>query len=158
MYCAMLRKHEPLRRWIMANSANAVSTEGLTFLEDGEVLYDDLYLLSETDEKGIVTYASDSFLKIANMRREDIIGQPHNIVRHPEMPRAAFKSLWDDVQAKGFWTGYVKNARKGGGHYWVYATVLRSVDKNGNVKYVSIRVKPSREDIKKAEELYATLD
>ncbi len=142
----------------MANSANAVSTEGLTFLEDGEVLYDDLYLLSETDEKGIVTYASDSFLKIANMRREDIIGQPHNIVRHPEMPRVAFKSLWDDVQAKGFWTGYVKNARKGGGHYWVYATVLRSVDKNGNVKYVSIRVKPSREDIKKAEELYATLD
>jgi len=135
-----------------------VSTEGLTFLEDGEVLYDDLYLLSETDEKGIVTYASDSFLKIANMTRDDILGQPHNIVRHPEMPRAAFKSLWDDVQAKGFWTGFVKNARKGGGFYWVYATVLRSMDKNGNVKYVSIRIKPSREDIRKSEELYATLD
>ncbi len=133
-------------------------TEGLTFLEDGEVLYDDLYLLSETDEKGIVTYASDSFLKIANMTKENIIGQPHNIVRHPEMPRAAFKSLWNDVQEKGFWTGYVKNARKGGGFYWVYATVLKSTDKNGNVKYVSIRVKPSREDIKKSEELYATLD
>ena len=135
-----------------------VSTEGLTFLEDGEVLYDDLYLLSETDEKGIVTYASDSFLKIANMTADNIVGQPHNIVRHPEMPRAAFKSLWDDVQSKGFWTGYVKNSRKGGGFYWVYATVLRSTDKNGNVKYVSIRVKPSREDIKKAEELYSTLD
>ena len=135
-----------------------VSIEGLTFLEDGEVLYDDLYLLSETDEKGIVTYASDSFLKIANMTRDDIIGQPHNIVRHPEMPRAAFKSLWDDVQDKGFWTGYVKNSRKGGGFYWVYATVLRSTDKNGNVKYVSIRIKPSREDIRKSEELYATLD
>ena len=80
------------------------------------------------------------------------------MVRHPEMPRAAFKSLWDDVQEKGFWTGYVKNARKGGGYYWFYATVLRSIDKNGNTKYVSIRVKPSREDIKKAEELYATLD
>jgi len=133
-------------------------TEGLTFLEDGEVLYDDLYLLSETDEKGIVTYASDSFLKIANMTKENIIGQPHNIVRHPEMPRAAFKSLWNDVQEKGFWTGYVKNARKGGGFYWVYATVLKSTDKNGNVKYDSIRVKPSREDIKKSEELYATLD
>ena len=135
-----------------------VSKEGLTFLEDGEVLYDDLYLLSETDEKGIVTYASDSFLKIANMTTDNIVGQPHNIVRHPEMPRAAFKSLWDDVQAKGFWTGYVKNSRKGGGFYWVYATVLRSTDKNGNIKYVSIRVKPSREDIKKAEELYSTLD
>jgi aerotaxis receptor len=135
-----------------------VSTEGLTFLEDGEVLYDDLYLLSETDDKGIVTYASDSFLKIANMKLGDIIGQPHNIVRHPEMPRAAFKSLWDDVQSKGFWTGFVKNARKGGGFYWVYATVLRSTDKNGNMKYVSIRIKPSREDIRKSEELYATLD
>jgi len=137
---------------------NEVSTEGLTFMEDGEVLYNDLYLLSETDEKGIVKYASDSFLKIANMTESDIIGQPHNIVRHQDMPRAAFKSLWDDVQTKGFWTGYVKNARRGGGFYWVYATVLRSIDKSGQVKYVSIRVKPSREEIKKAEELYATLD
>ena len=142
----------------MAKEKNVLDTEGLTFLEDGEVLYDSLYLLSETDEKGIVTYASDSFLQIANMTWEEIHGQPHNIVRHPEMPRAAFKSLWDDVQSKGFWTGYVKNARKGGGFYWVYATVLRSIDKNGNIKYVSIRVKPSREDIRKAEELYATLD
>lgn len=139
-------------------SKNNSSTEGLTFLEDGEVLYSDLYLLSETDERGIVQYASDSFLKIANMRLDEIVGQPHNVVRHPDMPRAAFKSLWNDVQSKGFWTGYVKNARKGGGHYWVHATVLRSVDKNGNIKYVSIRVKPSREDVKKAQELYATLD
>jgi len=137
---------------------NEISTEGLTFMEDGEVLYNDLYLLSETDEKGIVKYASDSFLKIANMTESDIIGQPHNIVRHQDMPRAAFKSLWDDVQTKGFWTGYVKNARKGGGFYWVYATVLRSVDKSGQTKYVSIRVKPSREDIQKAADLYATLD
>lgn len=142
----------------MLKNNNDLSTEGLTFLEDGEVLYDDLYLLSETDEKGIVEYASDSFLKIAGMRADEILGQPHNIVRHPEMPRAAFRSLWKDVQSKGFWTGYVKNARKGGGHYWVYATVLRSVDKNGKTKYVSIRVKPSREDVKKAQELYATLD
>jgi len=142
----------------MSNNNNDISTEGLTFLDDGEVLYSDLYLLSETDEKGIVTYASDSFLKIANMKREDLLGQPHNVVRHPDMPRAAFKSLWDDAQGKGFWTGIVKNSRKGGGHYWVLATVLRSIDKNGNVKYVSIRVKPSRDDIKKAEELYETLD
>jgi len=142
----------------MSKSENAISTEGLTFLDDGEVLYDDLYLLSETDEKGIVIYANESFLKIANLERDELVGEPHNVVRHSEMPRAAFKSLWDDVQSKGFWTGYVKNARKGGGSYWVYATVLRSIDKSGNTKYVSIRVKPSREDIKKAEELYATLD
>jgi aerotaxis receptor len=142
----------------MSVKDNAISTEGLTFLEDGEVLYDDLYLLSETDDKGIITYTSQSFCKVANMTQSDLLGQPHNIVRHPDMPRAAFKSLWDDIQSKGFWSGYVKNARKGGGYYWVYATVLRSTDANGSIKYVSIRVKPSREDIKKAQELYATLD
>ncbi len=140
------------------STSNDIGTKGLTFLDDGEVLYTDLYLLSETDEKGIVSYASDSFLKVANMCESDLIGQPHNVVRHPDMPRAAFKSLWDDVQSKGFWTGYVKNQRKGGGYYWVYATVLRSIDKSGNTKYVSIRIKPSREDIQKAIELYATLD
>ena len=142
----------------MAKADDAALIEGLTFLDDGEVLYSDLYLLSETDEKGFVTYANDAFLKIAGWKREDLIGQPHNVVRHPDMPRAAFKSLWSDVQSKGFWTGFVKNARKGGGFYWVYATVLRATDKNGSVKYVSIRIKPSRDDIKKSEALYATLD
>ncbi len=131
--------------------------DGLTFLDDGEVLYDDLYLLSETDEKGIVTYASESFLRVANWTEEDLLGQPHNVVRHPEMPRVAFKGLWDDIETKGFWTGYVKNARRGGGFYWVYATVLKNVDKNGKIKYVSIRTKPSRDDVKKYDELYKTL-
>ena len=132
--------------------------DGLTYLDDGEVLYDDLYLLSETDEKGIVTYASESFLRVANFKEQELLGQPHNVVRHPDMPRVAFKGLWDDVQAKGFWTGYVKNARKGGGYYWVYATVLKNVDKNGKIKYVSIRTKPSRDEVKKHDELYKTLN
>jgi aerotaxis receptor len=130
--------------------------KGLTVLDDGEVLYDDLFLLSETDEKGIITYVSDSFCRVAGYNEKELMGEPHNLVRHPEMPRKAFKSLWDSVQAKGFWTGFVKNAVKGGGYYWVFATVLRRTDKNGNVSYVSIRTKPSREDIRKAEELYAT--
>jgi PAS domain S-box-containing protein len=131
---------------------------GLTILDTGEALYPDLYLLSETDEKGIVSYASDGFLRVANMTNDELMGQPHNVVRHPDMPRAAFKSLWDDAQEKGFWTGIVKNARKGGGFYWVHATVLKRIDKSGKISYVSIRTKPSRDDINKAEELYKTLD
>jgi len=107
----------------------AVNKDGFTVLEDGEILYDDLYLLSETDEKGIIKYASSSFCKVAGFTEEELIGQPHNVVRHPEMPRAAFKMLWDSVQSKGYWTGYVKNAVKGGGYYWVYATVLKSIIK-----------------------------
>lgn len=131
---------------------------GLTYLDTGEVIYDDLYLLSETDEKGIITYVSDSFAKVANMTKEELIGQPHNIVRHPDMPRAAFASLWADSPSKGFWTGWVKNAVKGGGYYWVFATVLKRIDKSGKVSYVSIRTKPNRDDIDKAEALYKTLD
>jgi aerotaxis receptor len=73
------------------------------------------------------------------------------------MPRAAFKDLWDSVAKKGFWTGFVKNLRKDGGFYWVYATVLKNIDKSGNVKYVSIRTKPNRDDVEKAEELYKTM-
>ncbi len=134
-----------------------IESDGFTYLEDGEVLYDDLYLLSETDEKGVITYVSESFAKIAGYTPEEMIGKPHNLIRHPDMPRVAFKGLWDDVVSKGFWTGYVKNARKGGGYYWVYATVLRNVDPNGKVNYVSIRTKPSRDEVKKHDELYKTL-
>jgi aerotaxis receptor len=125
--------------------------------DNGEVIYDDLYLLSETDEKGIITYSSESFAKVAGYSVEELVGQPHNLVRHPDMPRVAFKELWDSVSKKGFWTGFVKNLRKDGGFYWVYATVLKNVDKSGNIKYVSIRTKPNRDDIEKAEELYKTM-
>jgi aerotaxis receptor len=125
--------------------------------DNGEVLYDDLYLLSETDEKGIITYSSQSFANIAGYTVKELVGQPHNIVRHPDMPRVAFKDLWDNIEKKGFWTGFVKNLRKNGGHYWVYATVLKNIDKSGTIHYVSIRTKPSRDDIEKAEELYKTM-
>jgi aerotaxis receptor len=129
----------------------------LTQKDNGEILYDDLYLLSETDDKGIITYTSESFARVAGYGVTELIGQPHNVVRHPDMPRAAFKDLWDSVAKKGFWTGFVKNLRKDGGFYWVYATVLKNIDKSGNVKYVSIRTKPNRDDVEKAEELYKTM-
>ena len=144
-------------RFSVPKNNNEISTDGLTFLDDGEVLYNDLYLLSETDEKGIVLYASDSFLKIANMTNDEIIGQPHNIVRHPEMPRVAFKSLWDDVVAKGFWTGLVKNIRKDRSFYWVHATALRQVKSDGTVTYLSVRVVPNRQEIEPIIPVYAEL-
>jgi len=133
-----------------------MNIDGIYQEASGEWIYDDLYLLSETDSRGIITYASDSFCRISGYTQEELIGQPHNIVRNPEMPREAFRQLWASVKEKGFWVGYVKNSRKGGGYYWVHATVLKSVDKNGNIHYVSIRTKPTREAISKAEALYAT--
>lgn len=115
------------------------------------------YILSETDAHGVITYANEVFCKVAGYSQKELIGAPHNIVRHPDMPRIAFKGLWDDITSKGFWTGFVKNKTKDGGYYWVYATVIRKVDSSGNISYLSIRAKPSREDVKKYSELYAEL-
>ena len=68
----------------------------------------DQYILSETDDKGLITYANNLFCEMAGYKLDELIGKPHNIVRHPDMPRIAFKGLWDDIQSKGFWTGIVK--------------------------------------------------
>ncbi len=118
---------------------------------------EDSYILSETDEKGVILYANDTFCELAGYKLEELIGQAHNIVRHPDMPRIAFKGLWDDVQSKGFWTGFVKNMRKDRGYYWVYATVLRKKAKDGSNTYLSVRVKPSRSNVAKFSELYASI-
>ena len=118
---------------------------------------DDAYILSETDSKGIILYANEIFCEIAGYKLEEIIGEPHNIVRHPDMPRIAFKGLWDDIQAKGFWTGIVKNMRKDRGYYWVHATVLRRIHSNEEVTYLSVRRTPNRDDVNSCITLYQEL-
>ena len=115
------------------------------------------YILSETDYAGIILYANDTFCELAGYTKEELIGEPHNILRHTDMPRVAFQSLWDDVQKKGFWVGIVKNLRKDGGYYWVKATVLKKVDASGNITYLSIRGLPTKEEIYNATELYKKL-
>ena len=112
------------------------------------------FLVSETDEKGIITFANDDFCKIAGYTIDELVGQPHNLVRHKDMPKAAFKSLWDTVQRGDIWTGYVKNAVRGGGFYWVYATVYPFETCNGGRGYLSCRRKPSRAEIEEHEALY----
>ena len=116
----------------------------------------DGYILSETDEHGVIIYANELFCEIAGYELDELLGQPHNIIRHPDMPKIAFKQLWDDIQTKGFWSGFVKNLRKDGGYYWVYATVLRRIV-NSKVQYLSIRVKPSRSDVESHAKLYREL-
>ena len=117
----------------------------------------DQYILSETDSRGLILYANDVFCEIAGYKIEELIGVPHNIVRHPDMPRIAFKGLWDDVQEKGFWTGIVKNLRKDGGFYWVHATVLRKTYPDGSVSYLSVRRVPDRTTVESCISLYAEL-
>ena len=121
----------------------------------GETVLDEYsFLVSETDERGIITFANDDFCKIAGYKLEELIGKPHNIVRHPDMPKAAFKSLWDTVKSGQVWTGYVKNATKDGGYYWVFATVYPFESCDGSRGYLSCRRKPSKQEISEAEALY----
>jgi len=122
----------------------------------GEKVLDDYaFLVSETDGKGNVTFANDDFCKMAGYELDELMGQPHSIVRHPDMPKKAFKSLWDTVQSGNIWTGYVKNSVKGGnGFYWVYATVYPFETCDGSKGYLSCRRKPSKEEIAEHDALY----
>lgn len=115
-------------------------------------------IVSETDAKGIIIYANADFCKIAGYTKDELIGNPHNMVRHSDMPKAAFEDLWETVKRGDVWNGIVKNRTKNGGYYWVNATVFPSKDVNGNIRYVSVRVKPTKEEIEKAENLYKTLN
>ena len=120
------------------------------------VLDDYAFLVSETDKDGVILFANSDFCKIAEYNINELIGQPHSIVRHPDMPKVAFQSLWDTVKSGKVWTGYVKNATKSGGFYWVFATVYPFVTQNGESGYLSCRRKASNQEIAKAEELYKT--
>jgi len=121
----------------------------------GEKILDDYaFLVSETDSKGNITFANDDFCKTAGYSLSELLGQPHSIVRHHDMPKAAFKSLWDTVKSGQIWTGYVKNAVQGGGYYWVYATVYPFETCDGSQGYLSCRRKPSKEEIAEHEALY----
>ncbi len=119
------------------------------------VLDKNAFLVSETDLKGVIKFANEDFCKIAGYTLEELMGQPHNMVRHKDMPKKAFKSLWDTVQKGEIWTGYVKNATKDGGYYWVFATVYPFESSDGSKGYLSCRRKPTNEEIQKAEILYA---
>jgi len=115
------------------------------------------YILSETDDSGNILYANELFCELAGYTLDELIGEPHNIIRHPDMPRVAFAGLWNDIRSKGFWTGIVKNLRKDRGYYWVHATVMRRIHSDGSVTYLSLRGVPSRDDVKSCTTLYAEL-
>ncbi|MCK9337057.1 MAG: PAS domain-containing protein [Arcobacteraceae bacterium] len=121
------------------------------------ILDDYAFLVSETDEKGIIRFANDDFCKIAEYSLDEMIGQPHNMVRHKDMPKSAFKDLWDTVKNGKVWTGYVKNATKSGGYYWVYATVYPFESCDGAKGYMSCRRKASNDEIAEHEALYKQL-
>jgi len=101
-------------------------------------------IVSRTDLTGVITHANDAFVEMSGYTRDELIGTPHHVLRHPDMPKIAFKGLWDDIAAGKKWHGYVKNLRKDGAYYWVYATAVPNVRNGAIVGYTSVRRKPSR--------------
>ena len=128
-----------------------VPTQVETLLPEGEFIY------SRTDLKSYIVEANDAFAQISGYRREDMLGQPHNMVRHPDMPREAFADMWRDLQAGLPWRGLVKNLRSDGGFCWVVANASPVREKGRIVGYQSVRSRPSHEEVKAAEEAYRRL-
>jgi aerotaxis receptor len=115
---------------------------------------DNATLMSTTDTESYVTYANAAFMQVSGFSHEEIQGQPHNVVRHPDMPKEAFADMWSTLKGGEPWTALVKNRRKNGDHYWVRANATPVVRNGKPAGYMSVRTKASREEIAAAEALY----
>jgi aerotaxis receptor len=118
------------------------------------VLQDGQSIVSETDTKGRITYCNPYFIEVSGFSEEELIGSPHNLVRHPDMPAEAFADLWDTLKSGIPWTGMVKNRRKNGDYYWVLANVTPVYENDKTIGYMSVRTKPGREQVNATEQVY----
>ncbi|WP_345991373.1 PAS domain-containing protein [Sulfurimonas sp. HSL-1716] len=116
------------------------------------------FIVSKTDTKGKIIYGNKIFIKISGYAESELMGQPHSIIRHPDMPKIVFKLLWERVQSKKEIFAYVKNLCKDGGYYWVFANVTATLDGSGNIRdFHSVRRKPSAKAMAVIPDLYKEL-
>jgi aerotaxis receptor len=118
------------------------------------VLKDDGHLVSSTNIKGQITHCNQAFIDISGFDKEELLGSAHNIVRHPDMPEAAFLGMWEHLKSGRAWQGLVKNRCKNGDYYWVDAYVTPVLDNGKTVGYESVRTKPNRDQVARAEKAY----
>ncbi len=119
------------------------------------VMREEDFIVSKTDTSGKLTYVNEIFMDMAVMTEKELLGKPHNIIRHPDMPKAIFKLLWDRIGKKEEISAYVKNLSKDGGHYWVFANVTASLDNSGRiVGYYSVRRKAKESVLDVIKPLY----
>ena len=114
-------------------------------------------LVSTTDLKGRITYCNPAFVTVSGYEREELLGQPHNIVRHPDMPEEAYRDMWKTIGSGRPWSAAVKNRRKDGSHYWVMANVTPLMEGDRPIGYMSVRTEPSRATVQASDKLYATM-
>lgn len=124
---------------------------------DEGYLFDSGVIVSSTDLKGIITYANRKFCEIAGYDKNELIGKNHNIIRHPDMPRIAFKGLWDKLHAGVEWSGIVKNLRKDGKYYWVYSHIAPVVEDGKIVGYTASRRPAFANEVEEVIPLYREL-
>jgi aerotaxis receptor len=125
--------------------------------QNEQKLLEDQTLISVTDLKGRITYANKAFISLSGYLEDELLGQPHNIVRHPDMPEEAFRDLWATIESGTPWSGLVKNRRKNGDFYWVRANATPMRDGDRIVGYLSVRTKPAEDEVRAAESLYARM-
>lgn len=114
-------------------------------------------IISRTDLKGVITHCNDAFVLLSGWEKEELIGAPHHLIRHPDMPKVAFADLWNTIETGKKWSGYVKNLRKDGQYYWVFATVVPCYRQGKIVGYASVRRQVSPEKIAHYEGVYREL-
>lgn len=125
---------------------------------DEEFLYEGRVIISQTDLNGIITFANRKFCEISAYKVEELIGQPHNMIRHPDMPQAAFAKMWETIKGGQVWNGLVKNLRKDGLYYWVDTEISPILDSDENViGYIAARKPASRKNIQENEKLYVKM-
>jgi PAS domain S-box-containing protein len=123
-----------------------------------KVMREDDFIVSKTDTKGRIAYGNRIFIEYSGYTERELIGAQHNIIRHPDMPRAVFKLLWDTIQARQECFAYVKNMARDGSFYWVLANVTPSYDAGGNViGYYSVRRKPKESAVRTVSDLYRAM-
>ncbi len=128
---------------------NKVTPINEEFLHEGKII------ISQTDSTGVITFANRRFCEISGYSIDELVGSPHSIIRHPDMPKAAFAKMWDTIQGGQIWNGLVKNLRKDGLYYWVDTEIMPIKDENNEITgYIAARNAASRKDIKENEELY----
>lgn len=120
--------------------------------------HDEDIIVSKTDLKGHITYVNETFMTVASYTEEELLGQPHSIIRHPDMPRCVFKLLWDTIESGKEIFAYVKNMAKNGDYYWVFAHVTPTFDAAGRITgYHSNRRVPERHQVQLFSDVYAKL-
>lgn len=123
-----------------------------------KVMRENDFIVSKTDMKGVITYGNRIFIEFSGYNEDELIGTQHNVIRHPDMPRAVFSLLWDTISKGKEISAYVKNLAKDGSFYWVFANVTPDFDERGNINgYFSVRRKPKAEAVKIVGGLYQVM-